>query len=295
MTMSHKSILLAGLLLAVFALSSASGATTIISDTYTVTTTTTGLALDNGVNYGINPPTTRLTGTAAANLRYIDTLEGGRSPDKYGISSNRLLVESGSGIGRFTLSADGANPFDFATALGTGEATPANPAVYDIKIAMRNDATGTERLSFGLATAEGDVTTLDFGVQLVHAAAADTFYTIYKRIDTASAGVADINAVMTTTASGTTGQLNSILIRVTDAGAESGATYSSRAQVSLDNGSTWIYDTDSDSALTNGWRLDGAGRYFVWDQAGNSGSVFYDSFSVVRQVSRFRRAGFAAG
>jgi hypothetical protein len=276
--------LLAGSLLAAFTLGSACGATTIISDNYNVTTTTTGWTLNNGVNYGINPPTTRLTGTAAANLRYIDTLEGGRSADKYGISSNRLLVESGSGIGRFSLSADGVNPFDFATALATGEATPANPVVYDIKISMRNDATGTERLSFGLATAEGDVTTLDFGVQLVHAAAADTFYTIYKRIDTASAGVADINAVMATTAAGTTGQLNSILIRVTDAGTETNA-YSSRVQVSLNSGSTWVYDTDTDSALTNGWRLDGPGRYFVWDQAGNSGNVYYDSFSVTRSVS----------
>src|SRR3970040_597837 len=123
MRTAHKPKLLAGLLLAVFALGSASSATTIISDNYNVTTATTGWALNNGVNYGIIPPTTRLTGTAATNLRYIDTLEGGRSADKYGISSNRLRVESGSGIGRFTLSADGANPFDFATALGTGEAT----------------------------------------------------------------------------------------------------------------------------------------------------------------------------
>jgi len=276
--------LLGSSLLLGFALGSVSGATTIIGDNYNVTTTTTGWALGNGVNYGINPPTTRLTGTAAANLRYLDTIEGGRSADKYGISSNRLLVESGSGVGRFTLSANGTTSFDFATALGTRDATPANPAVYDIKIAMRNDATGTERLSFGLATAEGDVTILDFGVQLVHAAAADTFYTIYKRIDTNSAGVADVNAVMATTAGGTTGQLNSILIRVTDAGAETNA-YSSRVQVSLNNGSTWIYDTDTDSALPNGWRLDGPGRYFVWGQAGNSGNVFYDSFSVVRWVT----------
>jgi len=276
--------LLASSLLAAFALTSASGAVTIISDNYTVTTTTTGWALGNGVNYGINPPTTRLTGTAAANLRYIDTVDSGRAADKYGISSNRLRVESGTGIGRFSLSADGTSPFDFATALATGGATPTNPVVYDIKIAMRNDATDTDRLSFGLATAEGDVTTLDFGVQLVHANPADSFYTIYKRIDTNSAGVADINAVMATTAAGTTGQLNSILIRVTDAGAETNA-YSSRIQVSLNNGSTWVYDTDTDSALPNGWRLDGPGRYFVWDQAGNSGNVFYDSFSVVRSVT----------
>ncbi len=277
--------LLASSLLAAFALTSASGAVTIISDNYTVTTTTTGWALGNGVNYGINPPTTRLTGTAAANLRYIDTVDSGRSADKYGISSNRLRVEPGTGIGRFSLSADGTSPFDFATALATGGATPTNPVVYDIKIAMRNDATGTERLSFGLTTAEGDVTTLDFGVQVVHANPADSFYTIYKRIDANSAGVADINAVMATTANNTTGQLNSILIRVTDAGAESGTNYHSRVQVSLNDGGTWVYDTQTDSALPNGWRLDGPGRVLVWDQAPNEGNVFYDSFSVVRQVA----------
>lgn len=277
------SALLAGSLLVGFALGSASGATTIISDSYTVTTTTTGWALNTGVNYGINPPTTRLTGTAAANLRYIDTIADGRSSGKYGISNNRLLVEPGDGVGRFSLSANGTTPFDFAAALGTAAATPANPVVYDVKIAMRNDSPGTERLSFGLATAEGDVTVLDFGVQLVHTNAADSFYTIYKRIDTNSAGVADVNAVMATTANNTTGQLNNIMIRVTDAGAESGTNYHSRVQVSLNNGSSWVYDTATDAALPNGWRLDGPGRVFVWDQAPNDGDVFYDSFSVVRQ------------
>ena len=64
---------LAGLLLAVVVGGTAFGQTTIVSDNYNVTTTTTGFALDNGVNSGINPPTTRLTGTAAANLRYIQT------------------------------------------------------------------------------------------------------------------------------------------------------------------------------------------------------------------------------
>ncbi|HOX57741.1 MAG TPA: Ig-like domain-containing protein [Candidatus Paceibacterota bacterium] len=282
--------LLASSLLTLFALGSASGATTIISDNYTVTTTTTGWALDTGVNFGINPPTTRLTGTAAANLRYIDTITDGRGPDKYGISNNRLLVKPGGGVGRFALAADDTTPFDFATALGTVDATPANPVVYDIKIAMRNDADGIERLSFGLATEEGDVNKLDFGVQLVHADAADSFYTIYKRIDrgsfngTATAdGTGDVNAIMATTANNTTGQLNNIMIRVTDAGSESGMNYNSRVQVSLNNGSTWVYDTDTDSALPNGWRLDGPGRVFVWDQAPNDGNVFYDNFSVVRQ------------
>ncbi len=275
--MFMTSSLFAGLVLG-----SASGATTIISDNYNVSTTTTGFALNNGVNYGINPPTTRLTGTAAVNLRYLYTTPGQRSTSKYGINNNRLRSLDATGIGRLTLSADGAMPFDFAAALGTAEATPVNPVVYDITIAMRNDAATTERMSFGLATAEGDVTTWDFGVQIWHANTNDGYYTVQKRIDTGSAGIADLNAVMTTTAADTYGSLNSFLIRVTDAGAESGTNYHSRVQVSLDNGSSWVYDTRSDGALTNGWRLDGPGRCFLWDQAPNPANVFYDNFSVVR-------------
>ena len=133
---------LAGVLLAVLAVGSAFGATTIISDNYNVTTTTTGFALDNGVNYGINPPTTRLTGTAAANLRYIQTATG-RSAGSYGISSSKLRVTTENTIGRFTLSANGSTPYSFASVLGTLVATPANPAVYDIKISMQNNATST--------------------------------------------------------------------------------------------------------------------------------------------------------
>ncbi len=72
------------------------------------------------------------------------------------------------------------------------------------------------------------------------------------------------------------------MVRVTDAGAESAA-YNSQVQVSLDGGSSWFYDTQTDSDLTDGFRLDGAGRYLSWDQAGagsGSGAFTYDNFSV---------------
>ncbi len=257
------------------------GQTTLVSDDYNVAANGTGFALDAGVNTGINPPVaTRLTGTVASNLRYLKT--AGTKPDSvFGIGSNRLRVQTDGGIGRFSLSANGVTPYNLASVLGTAGATPADPAVYELRIKMRNDASGTQRFSFGLGTSEGDVTTWDFGVQLYRATSSDDFYTVRKRVDTASAGVADINLVMTTTATGTYQTLNSFLIRVTDAGAES-STYSSRVQVSLDDGSTWIYDSNTDSDLPNGWRLDGPGRYVLWDQAGNtSGAVFYDDFSVV--------------
>jgi len=275
---------LAGLLLAVVVGGTSFGQTTIVSDNYQTTNNGSGFALNEGVNTSINPPaTTRLTGTAASSLRYIQTATA-KPASQYDIGNNRLRVvkDTDSGkIGRFTLSANGVTPFNFASALGTAGATPSNPALYDIKISMRNDATGTARFSFGIGTAEGDVTTWDFGVQIYRPSGAD-YYAIQKRIDDGSSGAGDINAVILNTAAGTWQTMLDFLIRVTDAGAESDANYHSRVQVSMDNGSTWIYDSSTDSALPNGWRFDGPGRVIIWDQAGNTGgNVFYDDFSVV--------------
>ena len=280
---SNKQLgLLAGLLLGIFATVPARGATTIVSDNYNTTTNGTGFGLDAGINSGINPPITRITGTAAANLRYYPTATG-KSASQYDINNNRLHVtkDATSAIGRFTLSTNGTNAFSFAPVLQTAYASATNPVTYDIKIGMRNDAVNSSRFSFGIATAEGDVTTWDFGVQLYRGVNTDDFYNIRKRLDTNSIGMADVDAVMTTTAIGTYKTLIAFLIRVTDAGAESGSAYNSRVQVSIDNGSSWIYDTKTDSTLTNGFRFDGANRIIVWDQAGNtSGDVFYDNFSI---------------
>jgi len=276
------------LLLAILTVGSAFGQTTIISDNYNITKNGTGFALDEGVNTGIIPPNTnRMTGTVAANLRYLQTVVN-KDPSQYDIvSSARLRVvkdPSGSAdIGRFTLSADGSSPFDFSSALGALYATPANPATYDVHISMRNDATGTARFSFGFATAEGNVTTWDFGIQLYRASSGDDFYTVQRRIDDGSSGAGDVNQPMLTMAAGTGGTMIDFLMRVTDAGAESGSDYHSRVQVSIDGGSTWFYDTSTDTTyLPNGWRFDGPGRYMIFDQAGNtSGNVFYDDFSII--------------
>jgi fibronectin-binding autotransporter adhesin len=273
--------LLTVVLLALLAGGTAFGATVIVSDNYNVTTTTTGFALDNGVNYGINPPTTRLTGTAAANLRYYQTATA-RAGTFYGINSNKLRVQQDNTIGRFTLSANGSTPFNFSSVLGSLVATPANPAVYDVTIGMQNNATATSRFSFAIGTAEGDANSWDFGIQMYRAVANDNFYTIQKRVDTASSGQgSDLNAVMTVLPANSGGSLTNFLIRVTDAGAESGSDYHSRIQVSTNNGASFFYDTASDPALPLGFRFDGPGRYFLWDQAGNtSGNVFYENFSV---------------
>jgi len=261
----------------------------IISDNYNVTANGTGFALDMGVNTGINPPTTRLTGTAAPNLRYLQTFFS-KPASQFDISGSRLRVMKdpvNSVSGRFTVSADGSTPFDFGPVLGVAGATPANPVTYDLNIKMRNDATTASRFSFALTTQEGHTHYWDFGVQVYRASSGDTLYTIQKRIDrgsyngtTTSDATGDLNLPITT--AGAVQTMVSFLIRVTDAGAESGADYHSRVRVSMDGGSTWIYDTSTDSDLPNGFRLDGPGRYIDFDVAGNlSASVFYDGFSIV--------------
>jgi endonuclease/exonuclease/phosphatase family metal-dependent hydrolase len=251
--------------------------TTIVSDNYNVTGSGTGFDLNAGINSGINPPTTRLGGSAKANLRYINT--GTKATNAYSISGNELQVTSAVNPGRFVLSADGTTSFDFSSALGIATASPSNPVIYDLAITMNNASSGTQRFSFALSTAEGDATTWDFGVQLYRANSTDTFYTLGKRIDTGSSGVAtDLNSAITTLTGNTFGNDIMVLIRVTDAGSET-STFSSRVQVSLNAGNTWIYDTATDTDLPNGWRFNGPGRHIMWDIAGGA-AVAYDSFSL---------------
>jgi autotransporter-associated beta strand protein len=266
--------------LAVLGVCTAQSQVVVVSDNYNTNTSGTGFALGSGVNTGINPPTTRITGTAAPNLRYLQTATT-RTASKYDINSNRLRVVSESTIGRFTLSANGASAFDFGPALGSPYATPANPAIYDVKISMRNDATSNARFSFAITTAESDANSWDFGIQMYRTTTTIDYYTIQKRVDTASSGTAaDINTPMFVTGPNSTNSMQAFLIRVTDAGAES-TTYSSRIQVSTNNGASWIYDTQGDPDLPNGFRFDGPGRVIDFDQASNgSGNVFYDNFSI---------------
>ena len=264
--------------LLLFAEGTASGQI-IIADNYDVTGSGTGFTLNTGVNSAINPPATRLTGTAAPNLRYLLTTTT-KTNAAFSITGNKLQVTAAANPGRFALSADGTAPFDFASALSSGTATPPSPVVYDLSIKMANRSAGTQRCSFALGTTEGDATTWDFGIQLYRTASSDNFYTIGKRVDTGSSGLAsDLNTFMAYTAAGTSGTEITFLMRVTDAGAESVA-FHSRVRLSMDGGSTWFYDTQSDPGLPNGWRLNGAGRYILWDVAPDAGTVTYDSFSV---------------
>lgn len=251
----------------------------LVSDNFNVPASGTGFGLNSGINAGINPPgSTRLTGTIAGNLRYIST---SNKPDTaFGINNNKLRVTSAANPGRFTLSADGSTPFNLAPALGTSQATPQAPVVYDLTITMANNSSGTQRFSFAIGTAEGDANSWDFGVQVYRSKSHHNFYTIQRRIDTAASGLAsDINLFITNTAVGTFGQEVTFLMRVTDAGAET-TTFNSRVQLSMDGGFTWFYDTATDPELANGWRFNGPGRYVIWDVAPNAGPVTYDNFSL---------------
>lgn len=254
------------------------GVTTIISDNYNTTALGAGFDLDTGVNTGINPPTTRLTGTAKANLRYIHT--GTKTNAVYTISGNKLQVGSAPNPGRFVFSANGTNSFDFGPALGITNASATNRVIYDLSIRMNNDSTGAQRFSFALGTTEGDANTWDFGVQIYRTNSANDFYAIGKRIDTGSSGLgSDLNEVITTLTPNTYGGDITLLMRVTDAGAET-TVFNSRIQLSLNGGNSWFYDTDADPDLPNGWRFNGAGRHIMWDIAPDAGPVTYDAFSL---------------
>jgi endonuclease/exonuclease/phosphatase family metal-dependent hydrolase len=262
----------------IFLFSLTVNAVEIIADNYNATGSGSGFAPGAGVNSGINPPTTRLAGTAAANLRYIQT--GTKTNTAFVINSNKVQIASAANPGRFVLSADGSSSFDFGPALGVATANATNPVVYNLSIAIDNSSSGSQRCSFALGTAEGDATTWDFGIQVYRANSADDFYTIGKRIDTGSSGLeSDLNAPIVSLTPNTFGNEINLLIRVTDTGSETTA-FNSRLQLSLNNGNSWIYDTLSDPDLPNGWRLNGVGRHIMWDIAPGAGPVTFDNFSL---------------
>ncbi len=252
-------------------------ATNIIRDTFNVAGSGAGFGLNSGVNTGINPPSaTRLTGTAKSNLRYIPF--GTKDTGAYTIVGNKLQVAAAATPGRFVLSSDGVSSFDFGPALGIEGASAANPVVYDLAVRMNNGSAATQRFSFGIATTEGDLNVWDFGVQIYRTNSGNSFYTVGKRIDSGSSGLAsDINEHITSLTDNSYGEDLFVLIRVTDAGAET-TSFNSRVQLSLNNGNSWIYDTDSDPDLPSGWRLNGPGRHIIWDVAGDAGPVTYDEF-----------------
>lgn len=258
----------------------------VLGDNYDVAGNGDGFLLGSGLNSGINPPATRLTGSltsTATDLRYVAT-NAAKVSTAYTITNGKFQVAAAPMSGRVTLSNDGFAPFDFGSALGATVATAANPVTYELSTRMANTEGGIFRFSFGIGTVEADVTVWDFGIQLYRAVATNDFYTIQRRIDTASSGVADINAAITTLGAGTYGSEVDFLLRITDAGVET-TTFNSRVQLSLDGGNSFIYDTRADASLPSGFRFDGPSRFLIWDIAGTNaattGFVTYDNLSVV--------------
>lgn len=258
----------------------------IISDTYDVTgnnSASTGFGVNSGVNTEI---ATRLTGTAATGLSYINM--NTKADDQYSIVDNKLRGNGGAGVGAFTLSADGISGFNFSSALGATTATPADPVQYTVALGMANNLLGGPRFSFGLMTTTpvdgaGSAGLWDFGIQLDRAngstSSGVTAYDVFGRIDDESRiQDGDDNFLIQNLGDGSYGTEVNVVLRITDAGAESDA-YNSKVEVSLDGGNSFIFST-----APNEFRFDGADRFFMWDFASNGtgdrGYGTYDDFSV---------------
>ena len=107
----------------------ASAQTLIISDQYNIANAGSGFALGSGVNSGINPPTTRLTGSQAANLRYLKLAGTKADALHYITNSTKLAVGYVNDANSSTLTlSSGTGAYNFGTALNTAAETPATPA-----------------------------------------------------------------------------------------------------------------------------------------------------------------------
>ncbi|HET6406810.1 MAG TPA: hypothetical protein VFG14_02930, partial [Chthoniobacteraceae bacterium] len=137
----------------------------VLADNYDVAGNGDGFALGTGLNSGINPPETRLTGSLAGELRYIAT-NPAKVSTAYTITNGKFQVAAAPMSGRVTLSNDGFAPLDFGPALGATTATPVNPVIYELRTSMANAVSVATRFSFGIGTVEADVTVWDFGIQL---------------------------------------------------------------------------------------------------------------------------------
>ena len=92
------------------------GQTTIIRDDYNASGRGTGFLLNQGINSGIHPPATRLTGSAAPRITYLYTQGSRPRPPRLIRWRQQTCGGGGANSDGYAL-ADGSTPFNFADAL----------------------------------------------------------------------------------------------------------------------------------------------------------------------------------
>ncbi|MGZ5544351.1 MAG: formylglycine-generating enzyme family protein, partial [Limisphaerales bacterium] len=199
-----------------------------------------------------------------------------KAASSYSISGNKIAVAVAANPGRFTFTADRATPKDLGPALGSDVATAVTPKIYDLAVKISNQSTGTQRTSFGIATADSGVQDWSLGIQLVTSGAD---LTLYRRVDSTSNPTAtDYNDVIATLPE-QAGDEIALRIHITDAGAESGSAYGSKYEVFADE--TLVFSSGpGDFRFANS-----AARVVLFDTAGGTGPVTYDDFSLTTVVT----------
>jgi formylglycine-generating enzyme len=261
-------ILVKTLVTALFAFSALSSfGQLVVADNCNVTGSGTGFALNTGVNTQLSA---RLSGIATNGLSYLQTATT-KAASSYSINNNKIKVAVAANAGRFTFTTDRATPKDFGPTLGSDTATSTDPAIYDLSAKISNASSGTERTSFGVATADSGVQDWSLGIQLVNSGAN---LALYRRVDASCNPTgADYNNVIATLP-GQAGAEISLRIRITDAGAETGSSYSSKYEVYA-NGALVFASSVGDFRFSSS-----PTRVVLFDTAPSAGPVTYDDFSM---------------
>ncbi len=239
----------------------------------------TGFGVNAGVNYQV---ATRLTGTASNGLSYLQTATT-KAASSYSISSNKISVAVAANPGRFTFTADHATPKDLGAVLGSDMATAVTPKIYDLAVKISNRSSGTERTSFGVATADGGIQDWSLGMQLVNSG---TDLSCIGELIPRRTRLRLTTITSLQHCPGQAGAEITLRIHVTDAGAESGSAYSSKYEVFV-NGTLVFSSGAGDFRFANS-----AARLILFDTAPSAGPVTYDDFSLTA-VTTYERA--AAG
>jgi hypothetical protein len=240
----------------------------VIADTYDVSggnSPGSGFGTNAGVNYQLGG---RLTGAAAGSVSgYRFGASGGTSPrvaSDFSILGNRLTVAPRNGNGRFEMSPDGVNGFDFGSYIAG--------RTYDLSVQMTIDVVGAnyaQRMSLSISDVGGvSVDNLDFGIQIGSDGAGGLG--VYKRIDAASSSTgADVNTRITNGLP--IGAPINLKVHIVDYNADS-TNYSSTYQVFVNgvsvNSGSFRFDISPTS------------RFLIFDIAAHEGNVHYDNLDL---------------